>query len=136
MAALTKDRPTPRRESVEFARAVGAGKVIYAGALICLNAAGYAVPGSADNTLIADGCAQEYVDNSAGGDGALSVKVDKRSFRFANSDGADQITIAQIGDDCYVVDDQTVAKTNGGGARPIAGKIVDVEDTGVWIMFY
>jgi len=134
--ALTKDRNTPRRDGFEYGRGVAATKIVFAGSLVCLNATGYAVPGSADNTLITDGCAQEYQDNSLGADGALVVKIDKRPHRFANSAGADQVTIAQIGDDCYVVDDQTVAKTNGAGARPVAGKIVDVEDTGVWVKFY
>ena len=46
---------------------------------------------------------------------------------------ADLITTADIGADCYVVDDQTVAKTNGGGQRSVAGKIFDVDAQGVWV---
>jgi hypothetical protein len=44
------------------------------------------------------------------------------------------ITRAEIGDDCYIVDDSTVAKTNpGGNTRSVAGKIVDVDAKGVWV---
>ena len=54
-------------------------------------------------------------------------------FRFANSVAADLIALADIGADCFIVDDQTVAKTNGGATRSIAGKIRDVDADGVWV---
>jgi hypothetical protein len=38
-----------------------------------------------------------------------------------------------IGNDCYIVDDQTVAKTNGTATRSIAGKIRAVDAQGVWV---
>jgi len=135
MPALTQDRNTARKDGIQLARQVAATKIIFVGALCCLNATGYLTPGAADNTLVADGVALNYADNSLGADGALVVNVDKRPHRFANSAAADLITIAQIGDNCYVVDDQTVAKTNGGGARPVAGLIIDVDDAGVWVKF-
>ena len=53
----------------------------------------------------------------------------------ANSAAADQITAADIGNDCYGVDDQTVAKTNGANTRSVAGKIYDVDAQGVWVKF-
>lgn len=134
--ALIKDRNTPRSDGLQYPRPVAATKVIFVGALCCLNATGFLVPGSADNTLIADGVAINPADNTSGADGALTITVDKRPHRFANSADADLITAAQIGDDCYVVDDETVAKTNGGGARPVAGKITHVDDSGVWVKFY
>jgi hypothetical protein len=56
-------------------------------------------------------------------------------FRFANSAAGDLITIADLGTDCYVVDNQTVAKTSGGATRSIAGKVRDIEAAGVWISF-
>ena len=34
---------------------------------------------------------------------------------------------------CYIVDDQTVAKTDGSSARSKAGTIVNVDDQGVWV---
>jgi hypothetical protein len=37
------------------------------------------------------------------------------------------------GNDCYLVDDQTVAKTSATNTRSVAGKIVDVDSQGVWV---
>ncbi|MDM7928670.1 hypothetical protein [Blastomonas fulva] len=136
MAALTQDRATPRlAEGNVFSRDVAADAVIFAGAIVCLSATGWAVPGSTATTLVADGVAQEPVDNTGGANGDVKVRVFKGVFRFGNSAAADAITRAEIGDDCYIVDDQTVAKTSGTNTRSIAGKIVDVDAQGVWVRF-
>lgn len=133
MAALTSERIAPRRENATFARKVAATKKLYEGALVCLSATGFATPGAVATTLKADGVALATVDNSAGADGDLTVEVRKGTFRFANSAAGDAIAQADIGNDCYVVDDQTVAKTSGTNTRSIAGKIVDVDAVGVWV---
>ena len=135
MVALTESRMTKKRENLVFSRPVAATKKIFEGALVCLSATGYATPGAAATTLKADGRAKTTVDNTAGADGALKVEVEKGTFQFANSAAGDAITIADIGNDCYVVDDQTVAKTNGTNTRSVAGKIVDVDAQGVWVRF-
>ena len=54
-------------------------------------------------------------------------------FRFENSSAGDAITRAEIGDDCYIVDDQTVAKTDGTDTRSLADKVDDVDANGVWV---
>ena len=63
----------------------------------------------------------------------LVVKTMRGTFKFANSASTDQITLADVGASAYIVDDQTVAKTNGTSTRSIAGTIRDVESDGVWI---
>lgn len=133
MTALAKDRNTVARDGKTFGFGVAAAAKIYAGALVALTATGYATPGAVSTTLTAVGRAEEQVDNTGGADGAVTVKVRKGVFRFANSAAADEITIAEIGDDCFIVDDQTVAKTNGTATRSIAGKVVDVDAQGVWV---
>ena len=50
-----------------------------------------------------------------------------------NSAAGDAITRAEIGDVCYIVDDETVAKTNGTSTRSAAGTIRDVDAQGVWV---
>lgn len=135
MAALTEARLTKKRENLVFARGVAATKKIFEGSLVCISATGYATPGAIATTLKADGRARTTVDNTAGADGAVKVEVEKGTFQFANSAAGDLITIADIGTDCYVVDDQTVAKTSNGATRSIAGKIVDVDALGVWVRF-
>lgn len=133
MAALTEGRTTAKRDAKTFGRGVAATKKIFAGALVCLNATGFATPGAVSTTLKADGIALETVDNTAGADGALTVATEKGCFRFANSAAGDLITRADIGSTAYIVDDQTVAKTNGTNTRSAAGTIMDVDAQGVWI---
>lgn len=131
--SLTSDRNTLRRDGAQFSDPVAAATVIHAGALVQLNAAGDAVPGSATAANVARGVAIEAVDNSAGAAGALRVATRRGVYAFANSAGADEITRAEIGDTAYVVDDQTVAKTSATNTRPAAGVIRDVDAAGVWV---
>jgi hypothetical protein len=133
MGALAEDRDTPVRDGVLLSFGVAAAKKIYAGSLVVLNSSGYAEPGTTATGKIAVGCADEQIDNSAGDNGDLNVSVRRGVFRFGNSADADLITIAEIGEACFVVDDQTVAKTNGGSTRSIAGKVMDVDADGVWV---
>lgn len=133
MAALTKDRNTVRRDGVQYSDPVAASTRIYAGALVCLNASGNAVPGSVSTTLKARGVAQEQVDNSSGAAGDKRVETRRGVFPFANSASTDEITRADIGNSAYIVDDQTVAKTHATNTRSVAGVIRDVDSDGVWI---
>lgn len=129
MVALVKDRNTPARDGKVIAYPVAGGATIYAGALVVANG-GYAEPGTTALNLVALGRANEQVDNSAGADGDADVLVERGVFLFAN-DGS--ITAANIGADAYIVDDQTVAATDGAGTRSKAGVIRGVETGGVWV---
>ncbi|RRV29473.1 hypothetical protein EGJ23_00580 [Pseudomonas sp. o96-267] len=130
---LTKDRNTQRRDGVQFNDPVAASTRIFAGSLMCLNAAGFAVPGSLSATLKARGVAQEQVDNRDGAAGALRIESRRGVFQFANSAAADEITRADIDNECFIVDDQTVAKTSATDTRSVAGIIRDVDAGGVWV---
>ena len=77
--------------------------------------------------------ALEQVDNLSGAAGAVRIQSSRGVFPFANSAAGDQITRADIGANAYIVDDQTVAKTNGTNTRSVAGVIRDVDSDGVWI---
>lgn len=136
MAALTADRPTPRRVQQDVVLPVAANTKIYAGALVVMNtSSGFAAPGSVATTLRGVGVAQAQADNTGGANGAINVNVARGCWRFANSSSTDQITLADVGADCYIVDDQTVAKTNGSATRSVAGKVRDVDAQGVWVEF-
>lgn len=133
MAALTADRNTPIRANEDFSFPVAAATKIFAGSLVALNSSGLAVPGATATTLKAAGRAEALADNSAGAASAINVKVRRGCFRFANSGGGDAIALADIRANCYIVDDQTVAKTDGTGTRSVAGVIRDVDADGVWV---
>lgn len=133
MAALTTDRNTPRRDGVQFNDPVAAATRIFTGSLVCLNAAGNAVPGSTSATLTVRGLAQEHIDNRDGAAGDLRIETRKGTFQLANSAAADEITRADIGELAYIVDDQTVAKTDATSTRSVAGTIADVDSAGVWV---
>lgn len=131
--ALTKDRNTPRRDGKQFNDPVAANAKIFAGSLVCLDASGNAVPGSTSTTLKARGLAQDQADNTGGAAGDLRIETRRGIFQFANSAAADQIARADIGAQCYIVDDQTVAKTSATNTRSVAGVIRDVDSAGVWV---
>ncbi|WP_423197444.1 Bacteriophage protein [Cupriavidus sp. H19C3] len=136
MTALTADRNTTNRAGTDFEFPVAANTKIYAGAIVCIdNTKALATKGATATTLKSVGIAQAGADNTGGADGAMRVRVRRGLWSLANSGAADQLTLSDVGADCYVVDDQTVAKTSGSNTRSVAGKVRDVDASGVWVEF-
>lgn len=135
MGALTKGRLTPARERTRLNIGLAAAAHLFQGALVVLDANGNIKPGVPAAGLRGIGRSQDEYDNSGGIAGAIAGNVELGVFQYANSAGVDQITQADIGRRCYVVDDQTVAKTDNGGTRSIAGEVADVDAQGVWVDF-
>ncbi len=133
VAITTPGRQTRQTLGNIFKLPVEAATLIYGGALVCLNAAGNATKGITATTLKQFGRAETTVDNTAGIAGAKSVDVAIGIFLWANSAAGDLIATTEVGTDCYIVDDQTVAKTNGGATRSRAGKVIFVDATGVYV---
>jgi hypothetical protein len=133
MTALTKGRRTPSRAGNRIAHPLAAGAKVFAGGIGVLDA-GYLKPGRAATGLIAVGVIEDDADNSAGTDGDVVVTVSRGTFQLDN-DGTDPVGREHIGLNAYIVDDQTVAATDGEGTRSIAGKIIDVDAAGVWVEF-
>jgi hypothetical protein len=130
--ALTSERQTPKRDLDVLVIPVAANVKCFAGGLAVV-AAGYVKPGATATGLVTVGRFRATVDNTGGQAGDVSAEVEPGCFRYLNSAGADAITQAEVGTDCYVVDDQTVAKTNGSNTRSVAGKVVAVDALGVWV---
>ena len=131
--ALSADRNTPMKDGELVNVPVATTVKIYAGALVALNASGYATPGAVATTLTYLGRAEEQVDNTGGADGAKTVNVRrKKAFKWKNH-GADAIVQADLGKTCYIFDDETVAKTDGTATRSAAGKVVGLDSDGVWV---
>ena len=135
MVALVGPRSTPEKVGSERAIPLTANAKVFQGAMVQVSAAGFGVAATATAANIAAGVARETVDNAGGANGAVSVKTRRGIFRFANSAAGDLITRSEIGKQVFVVDDQTVAKTNNAGARPVAGICFDVDAQGVWVEF-
>ena len=132
MTALTSARNTPERAGDVLGYPVKASVKPIQGGIAGLSA-GYAAPATTATGLIAIGRFEETVDNSAGSNGDISVQVKRGTFKFANSASGDLIAQADVGADCYLVDDQTVAKTSATNTRSVAGKIIAVDSDGVWV---
>ena len=131
MVATTKDRNTQQQYAELINVPVLASAKINAGAMVVATAAGFAAPGSTATTLSYIGRAEDAVDNTGGANGAKTINVRrKQAFKWVN-DGT--ITQANLMKTAYIVDDQTVAATDGTGTRSAAGRIVGVDTDGVWI---
>lgn len=135
MTATTSERNTKRRAAHDFSFPAAVAKML-TGTIVVLNASGFAEPGATATGKKCVGVAKETVDNTGGSAGDLQVPVERGTFLFENSATTDEITNADYGADCYVVDNQTVAKTNGSSTRSVAGKVRGVDASGrVWVEF-
>ncbi len=140
MTALSDNRATdkydPNVAPEFFVVNMAASTKIYKGALVGVDANGRAVAGTSVASSRVLGRAEEYVDNSTGAADAKTIKVRQGTYFFANSSSTDAITAADIGRECYAVDDQTVAGTPSNGAYARAGIVVGLESgrgVAVWL---
>lgn len=127
---------------------------IYVGGMVAIDSAGNARPASQAGVnnvtagLVVVGKAevpyqpnptiaspQSTYDNTVVGHaaGAISVQVRSGIYKWANSATTDLITSAHVGQMVFAADDQTVALTDGAGARAIAGRVIQVDSDGVWV---
>lgn len=128
-------RQTPRRESGLIVVPVKANAVIRAGFMVCVDSAGYAIEAKADPNLVYLGRAEEYVNATGYADGDLGITVTTGSanaFLYANS-STDPVTQASFGLPCYIEDGETVAASDATGTLSKAGRVVGLDENGVWI---
>lgn len=140
MTALAQDRKTDQLGTPEqpippfLYFGVEGNTTIYGGALVAVDASGYAVPASATNTQKCVGRALRQVVNTTaagfGTAGALSVTVEQGVFWYTCPDST--ITAANYGAYCYAVDDNNVSLSDAGGTRPVAGYVVAVNSGGLY----
>jgi hypothetical protein len=131
MTALTAARSLAERSGLTSTPPVAASTIIYQGAIVVMEG-GVAKPGKTATGLVVIGVAEETVDNSGGAAGAKKATVRRGCYPFANL-GADPVTAADIYQDVYLVDDQTIARTSGTSTRSVAGKLIDVDAVGAWV---
>ena len=131
MSALTRDRATPYREGIEVEYPVAANTKIYAGSLVCVNAAGFATPAADTSGYRFVGVAMEQVDNSSGADGGVVVRVRRTGvFEF----DAASIDATMVGGPMYAADDHTFDDAEGPVNDIKVGQLVKyVSATKGWI---
>lgn len=126
---------------------LAANAKVWQGAIVCLDpATGFGSQGKTAPGLIVLGVAEppnqnivvagqppgvfsNLYDNTGAGatNGGVVCEYSQGARPFLNSAGGDAITAAAIGQDCYMVDDQTAALTDGAGTRSRLGRIVGFE---------
>jgi hypothetical protein len=133
--ALTEDRSIQARHTGRLVPLqVAAGAVIHLGAIVAVDAAGWAVPAAAIAGQAVAGVAQERVDNTHGGNGARTVCVQKGVFGLANS-ASNPLTQAHVGRTAYVEDDGTVANASAAN-QVVAGVVDELGDHGLVYVFF
>lgn len=142
MANVTAERSTNRNSPESLLPLVlnlpvAASTKIFKGAMVAASTVaatkGQAVKAGATTLQQVIGIANATVDNSAGAAAALSIDVRCGTFALLNSATTDLIDLQHVGQPCYAADDQTVALTDNGGARPLAGTVAFVDSSFVWV---
>lgn len=129
----------PRKNMSNKSKLVGslgfktkATKVFYNGALVAVDTTGYLVPAAATAGLrvvgMCDLANRPSKDTTGESDGDTQLDVKFGIFPFVNGTSTDACTIADLGNDVYVLDDQTISRLPGAG-RPIAGQLLKFEGT-------
>jgi hypothetical protein len=134
MAALTARKNTPERTPEFVTGYLLTNTVAYQGGLAVIDtASGYTRPGLTATGLVAVGRFEETVSATGIASGVMKVRIRPGIYRFGNSADSDLIAIANRGAPCFIVDDNTVALTDGSSTRSVAGVIRDVDSVGVWV---
>lgn len=108
-----------------------ANQVFYSGGVVAVHADGYAYVGTTATALKIPGVCAFDLDTTGLADGAKDVLLTGGTIGdFENSANADLVAEDDIGKRCYLVDDETVALTDGSATRSDAGMVFDVNADG------
>lgn len=128
MAALTDDINVEEKDGVLRSSPM-AVDIIYRGALVMYNAAGYLAPCAAETGAVFAGVAEERKDNSGGSAGDIRCRHKGTGRYLLTGSGFVQ---GDVGEVVYASDDQTITKT--AGSNTLVGKIDEfVSATQVWV---
>lgn len=128
MTALAQSR-SQRVKAYGTLSLAGKNEQVYQGGLACIDlSTGFVAKGFASTALLPIGTYVE--DQLTASNAPVLVKLFREIWAmwFANSSAGDAIAApGQIGSLCYIVDDQTVAKTDASGTRSVAGRVWAVD---------
>ncbi len=118
---------------------IAANTRIFKGSILALDSAGRVIPATtlALGAVRGIGVASAAYDNRTGSElgglaDAVDVEVEYGVFSAANSAGSDAVTVAHVGQMCFLVDDDTVA-INSLGTRAPAGIVTEVRGGMVYV---
>ena len=124
----------PRRDGEIINLEIAEKTEIIEGALVALTIEGYAVDATDVKAKKIVGRADNSAFNLSGNNGDETVNVHrKNAFLFQNATVADEIKQEHLFTDCYLVDADTVATTDGGTNRLVVGKVIEISQEGVWV---
>jgi hypothetical protein len=138
MAATTVDRNTERKyvERIVCEDALlAAATTIPNGAMVATNANGELVNAADAANLTVQGRAPQRMANAGGAAAKVkpAAKVEAGCFKWANA-GANGVTAADLGKNCFVVDNQTVGKAAATVNNIVAGVVDSIDpDGGIWV---
>ena len=130
MTVLAAKKELTEKETKTETFPVVASDIIYKGALVGVNAAGYAAPAAAESGAVFAGIALETVDNSSGGAGDLTVQVQCEGAFLI--DGQTSLAQTDVGQPFYASDDATISKTQGSNEFQIGVMTKYVSATAAW----
>lgn len=104
---------------------VKADVVINEASLVALDANGFANEAAKGEGITVIGRSEQYIDNSNGVDGAVTINV-KRGVFVWNNDAANPVEEKDVMKQCYILDSNTVTMTSE--ANSVAGKVIGLED--------
>jgi hypothetical protein len=128
MTALAADRVQTARVMKRVQLTLASGQSVYQGALLGITlGTGTVVEATATTGIFICGTASEAVDAS-GGAKSIQVELDKEiSLRWLANHTSNTVAAANVGQLCYVEDDQTVSTNSA--SRVIAGRVWAVDAT-------
>ena len=128
MTNLQSDRDTEIVDELRCDEApVAAGANLFNGGAVALDAGGFAVPAGPGPKHFR-GIADESVDNSAGGNGDVTVHVIAPDGAYFDGTGFGQ---GDVGQPAWFSDDHTVTKS--AGTNTYAGRIRSVDSAGILV---
>lgn len=114
---------------------IATGQLIFQGALVSVNAAGFLIEaGDTANTVFKGIAVQGTGGVTTGANGELSTQIIEKGVVLLNYTGATQ---AQVGDLAYIVDDDTVAAAGTTAQDVLCGRVHQLGPRAntVWVAF-
>lgn len=129
--ALTKNVARLRLgEPLALGRGPAASSItFFDGSIVMSNAGGYVTVGATATGQFARGVCITALTSPAS-NGAVEVGWEEGDFEFDSGTAGDALTIANVGDDVYIIDDTTVGATSGTNTRSLAGKMIALSPNG------